>query len=195
MSLFDVINATLATKIADALGKYHKGFFTKRVLKTTEEVEANTNPKNLPSALVVGELINDLNGYSFGETDDGEPGYRKPGADTVTPFSKGVVEYIDSSIVVKSRTDDVASLAKSYAATKRGTLLIFCTITYTKGKSNRVTLNGAEIQPSYTETGNGTYDAFYNIPVKKGDKIEVALSATNIANYNIHTAYFMAKTK
>lgn len=60
MSLFDVINATLATKIADALGKYHKGFFTKRVLKTTEEVEANTNPKNLPSALVVGELINDL---------------------------------------------------------------------------------------------------------------------------------------
>ena len=140
-------------------------------------------------------LSNDLNGYSFGETDDGEPGYRKPGADTVTPFSKGVVEYIDSSIVVKSRTDDVASLAKSYAATKRGTLLIFCTITYTKGKSNRVTLNGAEIQPSYTETGNGTYDAFYNIPVKKGDKIEVALSATNIANYNIHTAYFMAKTK
>lgn len=74
-------------------------------------------------------------------------------------------------------------------------MLIFCTITYTKGKSNRVTLNGAEIQPSYTETGNGTYDAFYNIPVKKGDKIEVALSATNIANYNIHTAYFMAKTK
>lgn len=89
MSLFDVVNTTLATKIADALGKYHTGFFTKRVLKTTAEVEANTNPKNLPSALVVGELINDLGGFSFGTTADGKPGYRKPGADAVTPFSSG----------------------------------------------------------------------------------------------------------
>lgn len=87
MSLFESLNGTLATVIADAIGKYHKGFFTKRVLKTVEEVEANTNVKNLPSAVVVGELINDLGGYSFGETSDGKPGYRKPGADTVTPFS------------------------------------------------------------------------------------------------------------
>ena len=32
-------------------------------------------------------LNNDLGGYSFGETADGKPGYRKPGADSVTPFS------------------------------------------------------------------------------------------------------------
>lgn len=34
-------------------------------------------------------LNNNLNGFSFGITADGKPGYRKPGADTVTPFSKG----------------------------------------------------------------------------------------------------------
>ncbi len=28
-----------------------------------------------------------LGGYSFGETPDGKPGFRNPGADTVTPFS------------------------------------------------------------------------------------------------------------
>ena len=96
MSLFDVINATLATKIADALGKYHKGFFTKRVLKTTEEVEANTNPKNLPSALVVGELINDLAQQPDWIMDSTGKitGYKtQAGADTVFPF-KGTVLYL-----------------------------------------------------------------------------------------------------
>lgn len=57
-----------------------------KVLTTMEQVEANTNEENVTGALVVGELINDLGGYSFGETEDGKPGYRKPGADTVTPF-------------------------------------------------------------------------------------------------------------
>lgn len=32
-------------------------------------------------------LNNNLNGFSFGITADGKPGYRKPGADAVTPFS------------------------------------------------------------------------------------------------------------
>ncbi len=58
------------------------------ILKTEEQVQANTNPDNVASAVVVGEVINNLGGYSFGETADGKPGYRKPGADTVIPFSK-----------------------------------------------------------------------------------------------------------
>lgn len=37
-------------------------------------------------------LNNNLGGYSFGETADGKPGYRKPGADTVIPFSNGNFE-------------------------------------------------------------------------------------------------------
>lgn len=35
-------------------------------------------------------LNNNLGGYSFGETADGKPGYRKPGADTVIPFKSGI---------------------------------------------------------------------------------------------------------
>ncbi len=64
-----------------------------KVLKTQEQVEANTNPDNVASAVVVGEVINNLGGYSFGETADGKPGYRKPGADTVFPFSSGNFEF------------------------------------------------------------------------------------------------------
>lgn len=36
----------------------------------------------------VSELNDNLGGCSFGYTDDGEPGFRKPGADAVIPFSK-----------------------------------------------------------------------------------------------------------
>lgn len=51
---------TIAEKIVDGIGKYHRAFMKTRVLRTVEEVTANTNPDNLPSAVVVGELINDL---------------------------------------------------------------------------------------------------------------------------------------
>lgn len=67
------------------------------VLKTQEQVEANTNPDNVASAVVVGEVINNLGGYSFGETADGKPGYRKPGADTVIPFSSSHKEIVASN--------------------------------------------------------------------------------------------------
>lgn len=65
-----------------------------RVLTSKEQVQANTNAENVVGALVAKELINDLGGYSFGETPDGKPGYRKPGADAVTPFLKSKPVYI-----------------------------------------------------------------------------------------------------
>lgn len=43
--------------------------------------------------IFVNKLNNNLGGYSFGETADGKPGYRKPGADTVFPFSSGNFEF------------------------------------------------------------------------------------------------------
>ncbi len=69
------------------------------ILKTEEQVQANTNPDNVASAVVVGEVINNLGGYSFGETADGKPGYRKPGADTVIPFSNGF-KYIEAYYII-----------------------------------------------------------------------------------------------
>ena len=53
----------------------------------TDSLE-NTSSRMAASAKAVSTLNNNLGGYSFGETADGKPGYRKPGADTVIPFSK-----------------------------------------------------------------------------------------------------------
>ncbi|MCM1427139.1 MAG: hypothetical protein NC118_11085, partial [Eubacterium sp.] len=54
---------TLDERIMKIVGIFHKRFKTRNVLKTLEEVEANTNEENLPSAVVVGELINQLKGF------------------------------------------------------------------------------------------------------------------------------------
>ena len=53
---------TLAEKIVKAIEKYHVGFMKKKVLKTVEEVEANTDAadKYIAGAGVAGELINNL---------------------------------------------------------------------------------------------------------------------------------------
>ena len=49
---------------------------------------ANMNDLEQRIADEFSSINNNLGGYSFGETADGKPGYRKPGADTVIPFSK-----------------------------------------------------------------------------------------------------------
>lgn len=53
---------TLADKIAEAIGKYHKGFMQKKVLRTVEEIEATTDPldKYVAGAGSVNELNNKL---------------------------------------------------------------------------------------------------------------------------------------
>lgn len=61
-----------------------------RILKTMEEVEANTNEDNIVSATVVSELNNKLGGVEFIFDESGKiVGYKTPGgADTVFPFSR-----------------------------------------------------------------------------------------------------------
>lgn len=57
------------------------------ILDTEEEIEANTDAGKATGALVTKQLISDLGGCRFGYTEDGLPGYKKDGADTVYPFS------------------------------------------------------------------------------------------------------------
>lgn len=52
---------------------------------------ASTSSRIAASAKSVNQLSNNLGGLSFGETADGKPGYRKPGADAVIPFKSGMV--------------------------------------------------------------------------------------------------------
>lgn len=51
---------TIAEQILDGLNRFYTGFQTRRVLKTMEEVNANTDAQNIPSALLLGELNNKL---------------------------------------------------------------------------------------------------------------------------------------
>ncbi len=173
-----------------------------KVLKTLEEVKANTSAENIVNANVAKELINNSmfpDGVKFyPDVQNGVRGYNTDaarGADTFYPFSIGSVEYIDSNIVRKSSESDVASISKSYTVTEKGTLLIFSAIVYTANMNDSLTVNGKRLSPNFTKTASGVYASFYNIPVKKGDSIKLSLSASNIANYTIATSYFMAIAK
>jgi len=149
------------------------------------------------SYICFSTLNNNLKGFEPILDNTGKiTGYKTSvgGADTVFPFIKGI-EYIDGSMVQKSYTNDVASVSKAYAVTADGTLLVFCSITHTKSKSDLITLNGTKITPTHQKSASGSYIALYNIPVKEGDNINLSLSATNVANYNISTSYFMAIIK
>lgn len=57
------------------------------VAKTLDDVNGVTDEDVLAGALAVKELSSDLGGCRFGYTEDGQPGYKKDGADTVYPFS------------------------------------------------------------------------------------------------------------
>ena len=83
---------SIGEKIADGIQKFYTAFINQRVLTTPEEVQANTNEKNLASAVVVGEIYNNLTALNdngqienlhIGE--DGKPYITyKVGADSVT---------------------------------------------------------------------------------------------------------------
>lgn len=80
-NLIDGAPETLDTlkKLADSLNEKYAEL-DREVLKTIEDVRANTNENKLVSAMVIGELINGLNGCSLEQ--DGEDFYIV-GADSV----------------------------------------------------------------------------------------------------------------
>lgn len=80
---------TIAEQILDGLSRFYAAFQTRRVLKTMEEVNANTDAQNIPSALLLGELNNKLAGFEPILNSAGKiTGYKTDigGADTVFPF-------------------------------------------------------------------------------------------------------------
>lgn len=84
----------IAEQILEGLSKFYVGFQNRRVLKTMEEIEANTDEQNIPSALLLGEINNKLmfpDGSAFYlDIHDGIRGYNTEaarGADTFFPFN------------------------------------------------------------------------------------------------------------
>lgn len=95
---------TIAEQILSGLNKFYAAFQTKRVLKTMEEVEANTSEANLVAAPVVAELNNKLAGQPEWIKDGTGKitGYKTGGADTVFPFNSFKVQKGSFSIKVGS---------------------------------------------------------------------------------------------
>ena len=85
----------IAEQILEGLSKFYVGFQNRRVLKTMEEIEANTDEQNIPSALLLGEINNKLmhGNLSFDYTGGKLYAEIKDGADTVTPFNNVNVFY------------------------------------------------------------------------------------------------------
>lgn len=74
------------------------------ILNSQEEIEANTSGENVAGALALKEINNNMGGLRFGMDADGNYGYYKDGADTVTPFKSGGVSSI-TMITLDARFD------------------------------------------------------------------------------------------
>lgn len=119
---------SIGEKIADGIQKFYTAFINQRVLTTPEEVQANTNEKNLASAVVVGEIYNNLaqGRVQLVVNDDGTLGYRLDGADAVIPFRKAtpitMLKYFQkqsdtsAATYTYTLTDDVSTLLIQYVA-------------------------------------------------------------------------------
>lgn len=68
------------------------------ILNSQEEIEANTSEENVAGALALKEINNNMGGLRFGVDADGNYGYYKDGADTVTPFKSGGISYIKMTV-------------------------------------------------------------------------------------------------
>lgn len=89
---------------------------------------ANMNDLEQRIADEFSSINNNLGGYSFGETADGKPGYRKPGADTVIPFSSAYIYKNVNLGTYKALQDGVAYLFFwSYASSGTYDGIIFTT--------------------------------------------------------------------
>ncbi len=104
---------SIGEKIADGIQKFYTAFINQRVLTTPEEVQANTNEKNLASAVVVGEIYNNLNGCSFEQA--GEDFYIV-GADSVRKkLCSGKYHIIKTHTQGYGTSNVTVSLDKSYS--------------------------------------------------------------------------------
>lgn len=104
----------IAEQILEGLSKFYVGFQNRRVLKTMEEIEANTDEQNIPSALLLGEINNKLmhGNLSFDYTGGKLYAEIKDGADTVR---KKLGDILPDSMTIQLTSSTAASVHVDYA--------------------------------------------------------------------------------
>lgn len=118
-------NHNTLKKLSDALNQQSAGL-PGEILKTKEEVTANTDENNLVSAVVIGEIIEDLNCQpEFVMDESGKiTGYKtKEGADTVFPFSNTNCKYA-ALAYNQSETVTFQGVRHGYIALSRGSSIV-----------------------------------------------------------------------
>ena len=152
---------SIGEKIADGIQKFYTAFIRQRVLTTPEEVQANTNEKNLASAVVVGEIYNNL--MSMGgfvpiidPTTGKITGYKTTvgGADTVFPFSQ-----MPNNIYISC----TITLGAKYQATNQNlnNCLVYCNITLHNNGNGGYVCTNSNGSINFQNNNGGARISFY----------------------------------
>lgn len=116
----------------------------KSILNSQEEIEANTSEESVAGALALKEINNNMGGLRFGVDSDGNYGYYKDGADTVTPFKSGGEISVDAVSMLLSGSISTTTTV-SFTGLKSITFKMLTsgtvTVTYDDGTTKDITVN------------------------------------------------------
>ena len=155
------------------------------VLDTGEEIMANTASNKAAGAKGVKELFTEvsdsLGGLQFGIDENGNYGYIKAGADTVTPFSSG-------NYLTAENTDHTSNTAHSLSlntqSISNGILVVYSTIQAT-GANGSVNISGATIEETIVDN-TGFYSTNICFLMYKLKDIADTLTVTQTLTANVN---------
>ncbi len=150
-------------------------------LNTLEEITANTKTEMITGALATKQIINNMGGLRFGVDKDGNYGYYKDGADTVTPFKSSNVAPIKSIKNIYSSVGRVTTTNIEYDTTKHKSLSISGVSNATSNstgnaivlKINGTTSTTTETLAEYTGEFSATLD------ITNYDSVTIAIPASS----------------
>lgn len=151
------------------------------ILTTREEMQGNTLPGKVVDALVVKDIDSSFGGLKFGIDSDGNYGYIKAGADTVTPFSSGIYKFAYS---YNKNSNVVASdnLNFTIDSTRKYTILPICASNGYTSSTLKIAKNGTVVKTITTSTIDVTS---FKLELKNGDNISISItgSLNNAASF------------
>lgn len=157
------------------------------VLKTIEEIEANTNEENIAGATALKAVNNNLMSRPEFITDENGKitGYKTPGgADTVFPFNNNKLEVVKTGSWITQK-----NYTEKYTADKDATYIIFmcCAALGSNAYTFSVTSSTANVNTIVNDVGNNGARAAFTVKLKKGESISIYFNTGSINAYNFST--------
>lgn len=161
------------------------------VLDNLNEIMANTDANKCAGALAVKQLNSNLGGLEFGLMENGKPGWKERGADSLSPFKTDVVVTKISSGFVAPEDGyligAIGALARASSNRSDNTNI------YIRGYININNVRETTISASTSGASTILSDTKYvNKKINKGDIVNFAIdSSTWAAYYRIADLYFV----